>query len=126
MFKYLGHAVRLNLILLCVNAHIGLKANDIEMLENIQHFRKPVQIVLTKIDKVKGDGELIRVTTDTSRQLQRYSHFVNPEIHLTCAEHYFGVKELRARIGIAFEDNNTRLIGGGGRGHPNPSRALKF
>jgi len=67
MFKYLGHAVRLNLILLCVNAHIGIKPNDIEMLENLQHFKKPVQVVLTKIDKVKGDNELIRVTTETSR-----------------------------------------------------------
>ncbi len=67
MFKYLGHAVRLNLILLCVNGNIGLKSNDLEMLDNLQHFRKPVQVVLTKIDKVKGDGELIRVTTETSR-----------------------------------------------------------
>ena len=54
MLKYLGFGVRLNLILLCVNAHIGLKSNDIEMLETLSHFKKPVQIVLTKIDKVKG------------------------------------------------------------------------
>ena len=42
MYKYLGFGVRINLILLCVNAHIGLKSNDIEMLEDLQHFKKPV------------------------------------------------------------------------------------
>jgi GTP-binding protein EngB required for normal cell division len=35
MFKYLGHAVRLNLVLLLVNANIGLKQNDIEMIEDL-------------------------------------------------------------------------------------------
>jgi GTP-binding protein EngB required for normal cell division len=35
MFKYLGHSVRLNLIILCINGHIGLKQNDIEMIEDL-------------------------------------------------------------------------------------------
>jgi GTP-binding protein EngB required for normal cell division len=68
-----------------------------------------VQIVLTKIDKIKGQGELIRITADTARQMQKYSHFVNPEIHITCSDHFFGIKELRARIGTAFEDDNPLL-----------------
>lgn len=69
VFKYIGFGVRLNLILLCVNAHIGLKSNDIQMLEDLQHFKKPVQVVLTKIDKISGEGELVRITSDTCRQL---------------------------------------------------------
>ena len=28
IFKYLGHAVRLNMIVFVVNGHIGLKSND--------------------------------------------------------------------------------------------------
>jgi hypothetical protein len=42
MFKYIGFGIRLNLIVLCVNAHIGLKSNDIQMLEDLQHVKKPV------------------------------------------------------------------------------------
>ena len=38
MMKYLGYGVRLNLILLLVNTHIGLKSNDFQMLDDLQHF----------------------------------------------------------------------------------------
>jgi GTP-binding protein EngB required for normal cell division len=69
VFKYLGYGVRVNLILLCVNGHIGLKENDLRMIEDLQHFKKPVQVVLTKIDKITGSNELVRVTTETSRML---------------------------------------------------------
>ena len=76
------------------------------MLEDLSNFNKPVQIVLTKIDEVKSSqNELKRIVSDTSRQIMRFDKFVNPELHLTAAEHGFGVKELRARIGIAFEEN---------------------
>lgn len=35
VFKYLGFGVRINLILLCVNGHIGLKSNDLKMLDDL-------------------------------------------------------------------------------------------
>ena len=63
------------------------------------------------------------MTTETSRQLQKYSHFVNPEIHMCCSDHFFGMKELRARIGVAFEDENPLLRR---KRVPNPATALKF
>lgn len=47
---------------------------------------------------------MIRITAETSRQLLRYKH-VNPELHLVCSNYFFGIKELRTRIGIAFEDS---------------------
>ena len=53
VYKYLGFGVRINMIVLCVNGHIGLKRNDFETLDNLKHFNKPVQVVLTKIDKIK-------------------------------------------------------------------------
>ena len=110
MFKYLGFSVRLNLILLCVNAHIGLKSNDIQMLDDLRHFNKPVQVVLTKIDKVKGgQNDLIKIMAETSRLLMKYDKFVNPELHLVCSDHFFGIKELRTRIAIAFEETNRRI-----------------
>jgi len=42
VFKYLGFGVRINLIILCINGHIGLKENDRKMLEDLSHFKKPV------------------------------------------------------------------------------------
>lgn len=59
VFKYLGFGVRINLILLLVNANQGLKANDIKMLEDLSHFNKPTQIVLTKVDKLRSQSELV-------------------------------------------------------------------
>jgi len=38
MYKYLGHGVRINLILVLVNGHIGLKGSDIQMIEDLEHF----------------------------------------------------------------------------------------
>lgn len=123
VYKYMGHAVRCNLVLLCVNGHIGLKQNDIEMIEDLQHFRKPVSVVLTKLDKIKGEGELARIATETSHQLLKYSHFVNPKLHLVCSHHFFGMKELRARIGIAFDEDNSNITTGGRAPIP-PARRL--
>lgn len=42
VFKYLGFGVRINMILFCVNGHIGLKQNDLKMLEDLKYFKKPV------------------------------------------------------------------------------------
>jgi len=47
---------------------------------------------------------MVRITAETSRLLLRYKH-VNPELHLVCSNYFFGIKELRTRIGIAFEDS---------------------
>lgn len=105
VFKYLGFGVRINMILLLVNGHIGLKANDLKILDDLQHFKKPVQVVLTKMDKVVDKSDIIRIITDTTGQLQKYRKFVYPQLHLVSAEHNFGITELRAKIGIAFEEN---------------------
>lgn len=66
LFKYLGFGVRINMIVLCVNGTIGLKKNDLQMLEDLKHLKKPVQVVLTKLDKIRHEAEIVRVVTDTS------------------------------------------------------------
>lgn len=38
---YLSHAVRLNLVLVLVNASTGLRGSDIEFLERLAYFNKP-------------------------------------------------------------------------------------
>lgn len=78
VLSYLGFGVRINMICLLVNAHIGLKANDIRMLEDLSNLNKPVQVVLTKVDKIKHPNELIRVTTETTSMLAKYRKFVYP------------------------------------------------
>ena len=86
------------------NANLGLKKNDLQMLEDLQHLKKPVQVVLTKLDKIKYDADIVRVVTDTTSQLQRYNKFVFPMVHLTSAHHLFGVQDLRAKFAIGFQD----------------------
>ena len=101
--KYLCYGVRLNLILLCIPAHRGIQGQDIKVLEELKYFNKPVHIVLTKVDQVKNNEQLVRTLNETSGITHKYGHFVNPEIHLVCSEHNFGIPDLRSRIGLAFE-----------------------
>lgn len=44
------------------------------------------------------------MTADVGNQIAKYRKFVFPHIHLTCAEHMFGIQELRAQVAIAFEE----------------------
>lgn len=102
MVGYLSHAVRLNLVILLVNADLGLKTCDFEMLDKLKHYNKRVQVVFAKIDKVKGgEGVLNRNLEVASKRLQIYNN-VYPEIYLLSSIHRFGIKELRARIVTHF------------------------
>jgi GTP-binding protein EngB required for normal cell division len=42
MVGYLSHAVRLNLVVLLVNADLGLKTCDFAMLDKFKHYNKRV------------------------------------------------------------------------------------
>lgn len=53
MSCYLSHAVRLNLVVMLVDASLGLRATDKKMLEKLNFYKKPVQIVLSKVDAVR-------------------------------------------------------------------------
>ena len=94
------------MILLCIPAHIGLRAKDLEIIEELKHFGKGVHIVLTKIDKVDNNEQLVKTMSSISAQLLKYNYFIKPEIHLISARHSFGIKDLRSRIAVAFELNN--------------------
>ena len=54
MTFYLSHAVRLNLVLMLVDAKVGLKSSDRDMLQKLHYYQKPVQIVLSKVDRLKN------------------------------------------------------------------------
>lgn len=55
MWRFLSHAVRLRMILLCVNAKRGLQKIDIDVLERLVTYRRPVQIVLTATDRLSDN-----------------------------------------------------------------------
>mmetsp|Transcript_1647 Transcript_1647/g.2911 ORF Transcript_1647/g.2911 Transcript_1647/m.2911 type:complete len:299 (-) Transcript_1647:18-914(-) len=101
--KYLCYGVRLNMILLCIQAHRGLQQIDLDILEQIKYFNKAVHIVITKIDKVDDHRNLVSLMNEISHKVMKYDYFVKPEIHLVSAHDAFGIQELRARIGLAFE-----------------------
>ena len=52
MSMYLSHAVRLSLVVMLVDAKTGLKTSDNEMLDKLAYYRKPVQVVFSKIDRL--------------------------------------------------------------------------
>lgn len=98
MTMYLSHAVRLNLVLMLVDAKTGLKSSDKEMLEKLHYYQKPVQIVMSKVDRVtKGRHGLEEQLEKTAAHTRIYPN-VYQEIYLLSAKYHFGIKEIRARI----------------------------
>ena len=68
--KYLCYGVRINLILLCIPCHRGITGQDLKVIEELKYFQKAVHIVLTKVDQVKDNDELIATMAQTSRTIQ--------------------------------------------------------
>ena len=102
MAMYLSHAVRLSLVIMLVDARTGLKTSDREMLQKLHYYQKPVQIVISKVDRiVTGRVGLVERLEKTAAETRVYSN-VYPELYLLSAKHDFGIKELRALIATHF------------------------
>ena len=52
MNLYFGFGVRINLIMYLVKTMQGLKEEDYQRLEEMQHFKKPILLVMSQADKV--------------------------------------------------------------------------
>jgi small GTP-binding protein len=61
--KYLCYGIRINMILLCIPAHRGITGQDMKVINELKYFNKPVHIVLTKVDQVKNNDDLVKVLT---------------------------------------------------------------
>lgn len=61
IFKHVAEGTRILKIYLLVNGHIGLKSTDVEILEQLNRFKRPIQIVLTKIDKIDRSSDLLKM-----------------------------------------------------------------
>ena len=52
LWRFLTHAIRLKLILFCVSAKTGIRPIEETILQKIVSYRKPIQIIVTKTDRV--------------------------------------------------------------------------
>jgi GTP-binding protein len=105
IFKKVADTATLLKIYFLVNGNIGLKATDVDMLDQLDNFRKPIQIVLTKIDKIDHKEGLMRILAKTSLETSKYKS-VLPTIHFTSVKDNFGIKELKANIALTFLDDD--------------------
>ena len=54
------------MILLCIQAHRGITGQDLKVIEELKYFNKAVHIVLTKVDQVNNNDDLLKVMRETS------------------------------------------------------------
>ena len=66
LYEYLGHSVRLAKIYYLSDAKSGLRPQDIETIKLLNKFNKPIQVVLTKTDKVVPHTKIIQILIQSS------------------------------------------------------------
>jgi GTP-binding protein len=93
---YLRGRASLRRACLLIDARHGIKDTDRPLLEMLDEAAVSFQLVLTKIDKVKG-AELARQLEATEAELAKHVA-AHPVIHLTSAHEREGVAELRAAL----------------------------
>ena len=94
--RYLRGRAALRRICLLVDARHGLKANDREVMDELDQAAVSYQIVLTKADKMKP-GPLKRVVDGIEKEAARRAA-AHPIIVVTSAAKGQGIAELRAAL----------------------------
>jgi GTP-binding protein len=95
-FAYLRGRPNLRRVYLLIDARHGLKANDLDALEEIGKAAVSCQVVLTKADAIKP-SELAAIRQAVAEGIARKAA-AHPEIIATSAESGLGIEELRAAI----------------------------
>ena len=93
---YLRGRARLRRVFVLVDARHGIKANDKEMLGLLDQTAVSYQIVLTKMDKVKGAAR-DQLMSETAAAIAKRPA-AHPEILATSSEKGLGLEELRAIV----------------------------
>ena len=93
---YLQGRPNLRRVFVLVDSRHGLKANDLQMMADLDRAAVSYQIVLTKIDKLKR-GALAAVSAQTQDALRKRPA-AHPEVLATSSEKGEGVDALRAAI----------------------------
>jgi GTP-binding protein len=93
---YLKGRPQLRRILLLVDARHGLKANDREIMRELDEAAVSYQLVLTKVDKIKP-AELAKLIATTGGELAGHPA-AHPELLATSSVKGEGIAELRAAL----------------------------
>ncbi len=93
---YLRGRANLRRVFLLVDSRHGLKANDIEMMDDLDRTAVVYQIVMTKVDKISA-AEQERLLAATAQQLRKRPA-AYPDILLTSSEKGTGINLLQAEI----------------------------
>jgi GTP-binding protein len=96
--RYLKGRPTLRRVLLLVDGRHGIKEADRPIMAMLDEAAVSYQIVLTKIDKVRG-ADLQRRAAATAAELAKHVA-AHPAIHLTSAHDGLGIAALRASIAV--------------------------
>jgi len=93
---YLQGRPNLRRVFVLIDSRHGIKANDIETLDQLDEAAVSYQIVLTKADKLKA-AERDKVLAATAKAIARRPAAF-PDVIITSSEKGWGIPELRAEI----------------------------
>ena len=93
---YLQGRPNLRRVFVLIDSRHGIKANDLETLDQLDEAAVNYQIVLTKADKLK-QAERDKVLAATSQAVSRRPAAF-PDVIITSSEKGWGIPELRAEI----------------------------
>lgn len=99
IFQHVARSSTLLKIYLWISARAGIRDIDIDYLDQLDRFKRPIQIVLTKVDQRKSD--LMTILTKTSMETQKYKS-VLPTIHFTSVKDSIGIKDLQTNVALTF------------------------
>jgi len=98
---YLAGRPALRRVMLLIDGRHGIKPNDEDVMKLLDQAAVSYQIVLTKMDKLKG-AERMPMLEATEVKARKHVA-AHPHIHATSSEKGFGIAELRAEIASLAE-----------------------
>ena len=107
--NYITFSSRLCKLFWCINLDQGFSEMDRTVFNYIKHLNLPIQIVLTKVDKIPLDVLYPKILALT-QPLKIYNDIISPFIILTSSESGFGIDELKKCVKQSFLESPTRSI----------------
>lgn len=107
--NYITFSSRLCKLFWCVNLEHGFSEMDRTVFNYIKNLNLPIQIVLTKIDKVPLDLLYPKILALT-QPLKIYDDIISPFVILTSSKSGFGIDELKKCVKQSFLESPTRNI----------------
>ena len=93
---YVQNREKLNHVFLLIDAKVGIKSSDIDMLDFLNDCSKEFSIILTKIDKISFNQANVQKNSITSLMKNYKKTFIN--IYLTETKKNNGINEIQKTI----------------------------